>query len=159
MDKSFIPTFHWWKDRIYFIMNNLFKNNMTSKVHWQFQIGKFPVYFNTKMYVEIQLKFSCSIETLEKKCEICSKLTIKHQNNVIDVILMFLLLTMNIFHTFSSVSIVDFEQVNVSWDVTCLNSCWFATTLWVQFIPTCHSITDIVLVFLLLTMNISNTSF
>ena len=28
---------------------------------------------------------------------------------------MFLLLTMNIFHTFFSVSIADFEQVNVSW--------------------------------------------
>ena len=28
---------------------------------------------------------------------------------------MFLLLTLNIFHTFSSVSIVDFEQANVSW--------------------------------------------
>ena len=29
---------------------------------------------------------------------------------------MFLLLTLNIFHTFSAVSIVDFEQVNVNWD-------------------------------------------
>ena len=28
---------------------------------------------------------------------------------------MFLLLTLNIFQPFSSVSIVDFEQVNVSW--------------------------------------------
>ena len=28
---------------------------------------------------------------------------------------MFLLLTLNIFYTFSSVSIVDFEQVTVSW--------------------------------------------
>ena len=33
----------------------------------------------------------------------------------IDVVLVFLLLTSNIFRTFSSVSIVDFEQVNVSW--------------------------------------------
>ena len=32
-----------------------------------------------------------------------------------DVVLVFLLLTLNIFHTFSSVSIVDFEQVDVSW--------------------------------------------
>ena len=30
---------------------------------------------------------------------------------------MFLLLTLKIFHTFSTVSIVNFEQVNVSWDV------------------------------------------
>ena len=33
----------------------------------------------------------------------------------IDVVLVFLLLTLKIFHTFFSVSIVDFEQVNVSW--------------------------------------------
>ena len=42
-----------------------------------------------------------------KKCEIYSKLTIKYQGNVTDVILVFLLLTLNIFHTFSSVSIAD----------------------------------------------------
>ena len=30
---------------------------------------------------------------------------------------MFLLLNLNIFYIFSSVSFVDFEQVNVSWDV------------------------------------------
>ena len=47
--------------------------------------------------------------------EICSKLTIKHQNDVNDIVLVFLLLTLNIFHFFFSVSIVDFEQVNVSW--------------------------------------------
>ena len=50
-----------------------------------------------------QLTFTCSkllIERLEKRCEICSKLTIKHQNNAIDVALVFLLLTLNIFHTF-----------------------------------------------------------
>ena len=35
----------------------------------------------------------------------------------LDVSLIFLLLTLNIFHTFSSVCIVGFEQVNVSWDV------------------------------------------
>ena len=37
-------------------------------------------------------------------------------NNVIDVVLVFFLLTLNIFRIFSSVSIVDFEQVNVSWE-------------------------------------------
>ena len=36
---------------------------------------------------------------------------------VIDVILVCLLLTLNIFQTFFYVSIVDFEQVNVSWEV------------------------------------------
>ena len=35
---------------------------------------------------------------------------------VTDVVVVFLMLTLNIFHTFSSVSIVDFEQVNISWD-------------------------------------------
>ena len=30
--------------------------------------------------------------------------------------LVFLLLTLNIFHTFFSVSIVDFEQVNATWE-------------------------------------------
>ena len=28
-----------------------------------------------------------------------------------------LLLTLNIFHTFFSVSIVDFQQLNISWDI------------------------------------------
>ena len=37
-------------------------------------------------------------------------------NNDVDVVLMFLLLTLNMFHTFfSTVSIVDFQRVNVSW--------------------------------------------
>ena len=37
-----------------------------------------------------------------KRCEICSKFTVKkkQQKNVIDVALVFLLLTLNIFHTF-----------------------------------------------------------
>ena len=38
---------------------------------------------------------------------------LKHQNDVNDVVLVFLLLTY--FTPFSCVSIVDFEQVNVSW--------------------------------------------
>ena len=32
-----------------------------------------------------------------------------------DVVLVFLLLTLNIFHTFSSLPIVEFEQVYVNW--------------------------------------------
>ena len=32
-----------------------------------------------------------------------------------DVALVFLFLTLNIFHTFFSVSIVDFKQVNIIW--------------------------------------------
>ena len=50
-------------------------------------------------------------------CEICSKSTITTTNDVIDVVLAFLLLTLNIFQIFFSVSIADFEQVIVSWDI------------------------------------------
>ena len=35
---------------------------------------------------------------------------------------MYLLLTLDIFHAFYSVSIVDFEQINVSWDNLDLSS-------------------------------------
>ena len=50
----------------------------------------------------------------KKKCEICSELTIKTPKRRSDVVLMFLLLTLNIFHTFfPSVSIVEFEKINV----------------------------------------------
>ena len=38
----------------------------------------------------------------------------KREADVIDVVLVYLSLTLNIFHTFSSVFIVDFERVNVS---------------------------------------------
>ena len=52
-------------------------------------------------------------------CDICSDLTIKTPNHINDVVLVFLLLTLNLFHhishPFSSVSFVDFEQVNVNW--------------------------------------------
>ena len=37
------------------------------------------------------------------------------QTDIIDVVLVFLLLTLNIFHTVSSVSIINFEKVNFSW--------------------------------------------
>ena len=53
-----------------------------------------------------QLTFTCSKSTTEKtrkRCEICSKLTIKTPER------------RQCFTPFSTVSIVDFEQVNVSW--------------------------------------------
>ena len=46
---------------------------------------------------------------IRKKCEICL--------DVIDVVLVFLLLTLDMVHMFFSVSIVEFEQVNVDIDV------------------------------------------
>ena len=39
-----------------------------------------------------------------------------NKNDVFDVVLMYLLLTLTYFTSSFSVSSVDFEQVNVSWD-------------------------------------------
>ena len=61
-----------------------------------------------------QLTFTCSkltIETLEKGVI-----------DVIDIVLVFLLLNLNMFRTFFSVSIVDFELLNVSWVETYLHN-------------------------------------
>ena len=44
--------------------------------------------------------FKLNNRNTRKRCEICSKLTIKTPDDVIDVVLVFLLLTLNIFHTF-----------------------------------------------------------
>ena len=55
------------------------------------------------------------MQTLEKVAKYVQSLTIKTPENVIDVVQVFLLITLKIFTPFSSVSIVDFEQVNVSW--------------------------------------------
>ena len=41
------------------------------------------------------------------------KVNSKKQNDVTDVVLLFLLLSLNRFHTFFSIFIADFEQVNV----------------------------------------------
>ena len=51
-----------------------------------------------------------------KKSVAYKKNRVNHENDVNGVVLVFLLLTLNIFHTFFSVFVVDFEQVNVSWD-------------------------------------------
>ena len=59
------------------------------------------VLFLANIYV-----FEVNNRNTRKGCEICSKLTGK---------LVLLLLTLNVFTPFSSVSIVDFEQANVSW--------------------------------------------
>ena len=53
----------------------------------------------------------------------------KNTNNIIDVVLVFLLSTSNLFHTFFSVSIVEFEQVNVCW-VDSLKKILTATMFW-----------------------------
>ena len=84
---------------------------------------------------------------------------VKHQNDVIDVVLVFLLLTLNIFHIFFYVSIVGFEQVNVSWVI-----CSIQSQQWKQqsrrqwscsgvFIVNFEQLSHIALVFPLLTVN------
>ena len=44
--------------------------------------------------------FKVNNRNIRKRCEIYSKLTIKHKNDVTGVLLVFLLLTLNIFHVF-----------------------------------------------------------
>ena len=48
------------------------------------------------------------------RCEICSKLIVKHQKEAKDVVLVFLL-TSNICRTLFNVSIVNFEHVITGW--------------------------------------------
>ena len=47
------------------------------------------------------------------------KVNNKIKKNVTDVVLVFLLLSLNKFYTLFSVSIIHFEQVNVNWEVSC----------------------------------------
>ena len=49
------------------------------------------------------------------RCEIYSQLTRKTQNDVIYLVLMSLLLTLNIFTPYCTVSVVNFEHVIASW--------------------------------------------
>ena len=62
--------------------------------------------------------FKVSNRNTRKKCEICSKLTIKkpQQRQWRGSGVFIVNSKDNYFTHFSSVSIVDFEQVNVSWD-------------------------------------------
>ena len=61
--------------------------------------------------------FKVNHRNTRKRCEVCSKFTIKTPENVIGVVLVLLLLTLNIFNTFSSVSIVELKQINDSWEI------------------------------------------
>ena len=63
-----------------------------------------------------QLTFTCSkstIQTLEKSIKYVQSKQWENHNDVTDFILVLLLLALKIFYAFSSVSIVDFDQVNV----------------------------------------------
>ena len=74
------------------------------------QIARYRRRFPANIYL-----FKVNNINTRKKWERCSKLTVKiserRQWRCSDV----LLLTLNIFHTFSTASAVNFEQVNVSW--------------------------------------------
>ena len=54
--------------------------------------------------------FKVNNRSARKSREICSKLTKRHEKNVIDAILVSLLLTLNLFDTFFSVCIIDFDR-------------------------------------------------
>ena len=64
--------------------------------------------------------FKVNNRNSRKGCEICSKLTIKAPEQRHWRRSIFLLLFLNVFYTFSSLSIVHFEQVNVIWH------CWLS---------------------------------
>ena len=65
-----------------------------------------------------QLKSKSTIEPLEKGLKYVQSYQWKHQNNVIDVVLVFLLLTLKIFHTFFYYLYCWF------WTNTCKFSSW-----------------------------------
>ena len=60
-------------------------------------------------------KFKVNNRNTRTSCKMCSKFTIKTPERRNDVVLVSSLLTLTIFTTFSSVSFVDFEQINVHW--------------------------------------------
>ena len=63
-----------------------------------------------------QQTFTCSkstIEAIEKDKTYVQSLQKRQQNDVINIVMVDLSLTLNIFHTFFSAFIVDFEQLNV----------------------------------------------
>ena len=63
-----------------------------------------------------QQTFTCSkstIEAIEKDVTYVQSLQKRQQNDVINIVMVDLSLTLNIFHTFFSAFTVDFEQLNV----------------------------------------------
>ena len=58
--------------------------------------------------------FKVTIETIEEGVKYVQSQQIKYRNDVIYVVLVFLLLTFNIFHTFFHCFNIYFEQVKVS---------------------------------------------
>ena len=67
--------------------------------------------------INTQLTFTCSnyLKNVRTRCETCLKLTIKTPEQPHWRHSCVFIVNLNIFHTFFSASIVDFEHVNVSW--------------------------------------------
>ena len=91
------------------------------------------------------LTFACLKSTnntdTRKRCEICSKLkiyTLELRDCGCSGV--FLVNFEHILHLFLSVSIVDFEQVNVSWEsgVSTIATCIYST--WVEIYPRLNSL-------------------
>ena len=66
----------------------------------------------TSKYLANIYLFKANDRNIGKRCEVCSKLTIKTPEDVSNAFLV-ILLTLNIFYSFFYVYIDDFEQVNV----------------------------------------------
>ena len=120
-----------------------------SEFHWNLLgiwIAKFVwsnvdclLLYKRKMLIPVgNYMFKVTIETLEKRYEICSKLTIKtpkwRQWRRFGV---FIVNFEHIPHLCSSFSIVNFEQVNAGWDKNSYfqytnekNSCYFSLSHW-----------------------------
>ena len=75
-----------------------------------FLLGSREIYFKKKS----QTVFTCSKSSIVKIAEYFQILTIK--NDIIDVVLLFLLMTVNIFFAFFCCFHCYFEQVNARWD-------------------------------------------
>ena len=77
--------------------------------------NRFSTTFSILIYYS-QQTFTCSKSTMEiKRCKICLELTIKAPERL--NVIVWCLLTLNIFHTFFSASFINFEQVFFYWFV------------------------------------------
>ena len=89
--------------------------------HFNISLSAFQAF--SKIPKQPQDVFTCSkskIETSEQSVKSLQCLQQKHKNMSWHI-LVSLLLILNIFQTFSSVYVADFQQVNVCWDITALD--------------------------------------
>ena len=105
------------------------------------QISQENAFARVSFLIKLQAK-TCNFIRKETQaqmfsCEFCKnfKNTFFHRTHY-DVVLLFLLLTLNIFCTFfSRVSVVDFEQLNVSWFVWTIKDLFLSRWISSLFIP------------------------